>query len=156
MSLAFAFHLGHLRSRGVVSAAGPESIDRRIRRVSAQSFATAATLSTKSIRRLLVLRRSRIDRYFWSSCHSDIVQLPEGKWLCPFAQGLGEYAGRVQDDLRTLELLREFIAAIDRRLPQIARAGEAAIAAEAARLRTLAAERIAEIEGATTPRSKPL
>jgi hypothetical protein len=62
----------------------------------------------------------------------------------------------VQDDLRTLELLREFIAAIDRRLPQIARAGEAAIAAEAARLRTLAAERIAEIEGATTPRSKPL
>jgi hypothetical protein len=62
----------------------------------------------------------------------------------------------VQDDVRTLELLREFIAAIDRRLPQIARAGEAAIAAEAAQLRTLAAERIAEIEEAATPGVKPL
>ena len=74
-----------------------------------------------------------------------------------FRTGSGEYAGRVQDDLRTLELLREFIAAIDRRLPQIARAGEAAIAAEAAQLRTLAAARIAEIEGAAaTPRLDPL
>ena len=57
--------------------------------------------------------------------------------------------------IRTLELLREFMAAIDRRLPQIARAGEAAIAAEAAQLRTRAAARIAEIEGAT-PRIEPL
>jgi hypothetical protein len=61
----------------------------------------------------------------------------------------------VQDDLRTLELLRELIAAIDRRLPQIARAGEAAIANEAAQLRARAAERIAQIEGAMTPRFEP-
>lgn len=60
----------------------------------------------------------------------------------------------MQDDLRTLELLREFMAAIDRRLPQIARAGEAAIAAEAARLRIRAAARIAQIEGAN-PRIEP-
>ena len=52
----------------------------------------------------------------------------------------------MHDDLRTLKLLREFIAAIDRRLPQIARVGEAAIADEAARLRARAAKRIAEIE----------
>jgi hypothetical protein len=52
----------------------------------------------------------------------------------------------VQDTARTLELLREFIAALDRRLPQIERAGEAAIADEAALLRARAAERIAEIE----------
>jgi hypothetical protein len=42
-------------------------------------------------------------------------------------------------------LLHELIAAIDRRLPQIARAGEAAIADDAAKLRARAAERIAEI-----------
>jgi hypothetical protein len=57
----------------------------------------------------------------------------------------------VQDDLRTLQLLREFIAAIDRRLPQIARAGEAAIAHDAAQLRARAAERIAQIERAAAP-----
>ncbi len=52
----------------------------------------------------------------------------------------------MQDDARTLKLLREFIAAIDRRLPQIARAGEAAIADDAAQLKARAAARIAEIE----------
>jgi hypothetical protein len=46
-------------------------------------------------------------------------------------------------------LLREFIAALDRRLPQIERAGEAAIAAEAAHLKARAAERIAELEKLT-------
>jgi hypothetical protein len=60
--------------------------------------------------------------------------------------GAGEYADRVQDHATTLELLREFIAALDRRVPQIERAGEAAIADEAAHLRARAAERIAEIE----------
>lgn len=60
--------------------------------------------------------------------------------------GTRGYAGSVQDTARTLELLREFIAALDRRLPQIERAGEAAIADEAALLRARAAERIAEIE----------
>jgi hypothetical protein len=55
-----------------------------------------------------------------------------------------------------LELLRELIAAIDRRLPQIARAGEAAIAHEAAHLRARAAERIAQITGAVpTPGLEP-
>lgn len=58
----------------------------------------------------------------------------------------GGYAGSVQDNARTLELLREFIAALDRRLPQIERAGEAAIADDAAHLKAKAAERIAEIE----------
>lgn len=58
----------------------------------------------------------------------------------------GEYADRVQDHATTLELLREFIAALERRVPQIERAGEAAIADEAAHLRARAAERIAEIE----------
>ena len=53
------------------------------------------------------------------------------------------------DDARTLDLLREFIAALDRRLPQIERAGEAAIAAEAAHLKARAAERIAELEKLT-------
>ncbi len=50
------------------------------------------------------------------------------------------------DDVQTLELLRELIAALDRRLPQIERAGEAAIADEAAQLKARAAERIAELE----------
>lgn len=52
----------------------------------------------------------------------------------------------MSDDARTLELLRELIAALDRRLPQIERAGEAAIAADAAQLKALAAARIAELE----------
>ncbi|HUE89706.1 MAG TPA: hypothetical protein VMO26_26825 [Vicinamibacterales bacterium] len=52
------------------------------------------------------------------------------------------------DPAKTLELLREFIAALDRRLPQIERAGEAAIADEAAHLKAKAAERIAAIEKA--------
>ncbi len=50
------------------------------------------------------------------------------------------------DDVQTLELLRELIAALDRRLPQIERAGEAGIADEAAQLKARAAERIAELE----------
>jgi len=52
----------------------------------------------------------------------------------------------VPDDVQTLELLRELIAALDRRLPQIERAGEAAIADEAAQLKARAAERIAELQ----------
>jgi hypothetical protein len=47
-------------------------------------------------------------------------------------------------------MLHEFIAAIDRRLPQIARAGEAAIAHDAAQLKARAAARIAEIENLGT------
>jgi hypothetical protein len=49
------------------------------------------------------------------------------------------------DRASALRDLREFIEALDRRLPQIERVGEAAIAAEAARLRKMAVERIAEL-----------
>jgi hypothetical protein len=45
-----------------------------------------------------------------------------------------------------LRELRELIAALDRRIPQIQRAGEAAIAREAAALKSKAQERIAGIE----------
>ena len=46
----------------------------------------------------------------------------------------------------TLEQLNELITAIDRRLPQVQRAGEAAIANAAVRLRMEAEKRIVEIE----------
>lgn len=48
-------------------------------------------------------------------------------------------------ELTMLQLV-ELIAAIDRRLPQVQRSGESAIANAAARLRMEAAKRIAEIE----------
>jgi hypothetical protein len=44
--------------------------------------------------------------------------------------------------------LHELIAALDRRIPQGARTGEAAIATEAAALKTRALKRIAELEAA--------
>jgi hypothetical protein len=46
----------------------------------------------------------------------------------------------------TMVQLAELIAAIDRRLPQVQRSGEAAIANAAVRLRIEASRRIAEIE----------
>jgi hypothetical protein len=46
----------------------------------------------------------------------------------------------------TLRHLRELIAAIDRRVPQIARVGEVDIALDAAALRDKALARIAELE----------
>jgi hypothetical protein len=42
--------------------------------------------------------------------------------------------------------LRELIAALDRRVPRVAQAGEAAIAADAAALRAKAAERLAQLD----------
>jgi hypothetical protein len=45
-----------------------------------------------------------------------------------------------------VRILLELIAALDRRLPQVERAGEAAIARDAAALKSRALERIAEIE----------
>lgn len=45
-----------------------------------------------------------------------------------------------------LEYLRELIAALDGRVPRLERAGEAAIARDAATLRQEALERIAELE----------
>ena len=45
-----------------------------------------------------------------------------------------------------IEKLQELISALDRRVPQIARAGEAAIARDAAALRVRALKRIDELE----------
>jgi len=50
------------------------------------------------------------------------------------------------DRTRALQHLHELIAALDRRLPHVERAGEVAIAAEAALLRKKAQERILELE----------
>jgi hypothetical protein len=54
----------------------------------------------------------------------------------------------------TRELVRELeelIAALDRRLPRVEQAGEAAIAADAARLRDKAVRRLAELAAHGTP-----
>jgi hypothetical protein len=48
--------------------------------------------------------------------------------------------------LDTIDQLNELITAIDRRLPQVQRAGEAAIANAAVRLRIEAEKRIGELE----------
>jgi hypothetical protein len=45
-----------------------------------------------------------------------------------------------------LQILHELIAALENRLPQVERAGEAAIARDAAALKARALERIAELE----------
>ncbi len=50
------------------------------------------------------------------------------------------------NDTFNIRILRELIAALDRRLPQVERAGEAAIAREAAALRATALERIAALK----------
>jgi len=47
--------------------------------------------------------------------------------------------------------LRELIAALDRRLPQVQRAGEASIAHDAALLKAQALKRIAELERQQLP-----
>lgn len=52
---------------------------------------------------------------------------------------------------RTVQDLRELIEAIDRRLPQVERSGEAVIARAARVLRTEALSRIAEIEHQMCP-----
>ena len=57
-------------------------------------------------------------------------------------------------DSASIRILREFIEAVDRRLPQVQRVGEDAIARDAAALRTMALERLAELEReATNPKS---
>lgn len=47
--------------------------------------------------------------------------------------------------------LRELIAALDRRVPHLERAGEASIAQDAARLRTQAVQRLGEIDDSAAP-----
>jgi predicted component of type VI protein secretion system len=49
-------------------------------------------------------------------------------------------------DATTIRMLQELIEALDRRLPHVERAGEAAIAEDAAALKQRALERIAELE----------
>ena len=51
---------------------------------------------------------------------------------------------------RTLRELSELVAALDRRLPQVERVGEASIARAAAALRAEAIQRIAELEREAT------
>jgi len=48
---------------------------------------------------------------------------------------------------RAVRELLELIAALDRRMPQVERAGEAAIASDAAALKARALKRIEELEG---------
>jgi hypothetical protein len=52
----------------------------------------------------------------------------------------------VVDPSRLVGELRELIAALDRRMPHVAQAGEATIARDAAALRALAVKRIEELE----------
>ena len=54
------------------------------------------------------------------------------------------------DDERTREL-KELIAALDRRVPHVERAGEAEIAQEAANLRAKAVRRLEELTGRDHP-----
>lgn len=56
---------------------------------------------------------------------------------------------------RTIRHLRELIAALDWRVPQVARVGEAKIAREAAELKLQAVRRIAELEGEIAPERDP-
>jgi hypothetical protein len=56
-----------------------------------------------------------------------------------------ESASRTND---VLIQLRDLVAALDRRLPNVSRAGEASIVRAAAALRREACRRIAELEGA--------
>jgi hypothetical protein len=51
-----------------------------------------------------------------------------------------------EDRVRALRHLRELIAALDRRLPQVERSGELTIARDAAKLRAKALERIEQLE----------
>jgi hypothetical protein len=57
---------------------------------------------------------------------------------------------------KVLRELRELIAALDRRVPQVQRAGEIAIARDAAALRARAVKRIEELEREGAGRREPL
>ena len=55
------------------------------------------------------------------------------------------------NDSQLIRELQELITALDRRLPQLSRAGEASIARDAAALKAGALKRIAELEGHESP-----
>jgi hypothetical protein len=52
-------------------------------------------------------------------------------------------------DIANIQILQELVAALDRRVPQVLRVGEAAIAEDAALLKARALERIAQLEHST-------
>ena len=56
---------------------------------------------------------------------------------------------------RSIRNLRELVAALDRRVPHVERAGEALIAQDAAVLKAKALRRIAELENRTAPGESP-
>jgi uncharacterized coiled-coil protein SlyX len=60
---------------------------------------------------------------------------------------VAEVTSSVAELKATMHQLTELIAAIDRRLPQVQRSGESAIANAATRLRDEAEKRIGELEG---------
>jgi hypothetical protein len=63
-------------------------------------------------------------------------------------------SGTLMMDTKALVQLRELVDALDRRVPQVERAGEAAIARSAAALRTAALDRIRELEASSSPVSE--
>jgi hypothetical protein len=56
-------------------------------------------------------------------------------------------------DAANIRILQELVAALDRRVPQVLRAGEPVIARDAALLKARALERIAELERVKTDRA---
>ena len=64
------------------------------------------------------------------------------------AGGRPRYASMVMTSANVVRDLRELIAALDRRVPQVQRAGEVSIARDAAALRARALKRLEELEGA--------
>ena len=61
-----------------------------------------------------------------------------------------QQAAKLTRTTRTLHDLHELIAALDRRVPQVERGGEASIARTAAKLRDEASARVADLERALT------
>jgi hypothetical protein len=59
------------------------------------------------------------------------------------------------DTKRAIRRLRQFVEALDRRVPHIERAGEAQIADDAAALKEKALKRIADLEGRARGRARP-
>jgi hypothetical protein len=64
----------------------------------------------------------------------------------PFRDPLGQRTAMAVVPAQSIRELLELIAALDRRVPHVERAGEAAIAGEAAALKTRALRRIEELE----------
>ena len=62
------------------------------------------------------------------------------------ADGYVRHATMAMTSTNVLRELRELIAALDRRMPQVQRAGEVSIARDAATLRARALKRIEELE----------